>query len=169
MAFDPIIAQAFLSELADGKMSMRAIVESRPDFYPSRHTFWKWLRENEDFAAQYIIAREMQMHSYADDTVYRADTATPENANVVRMQIATRQWMAERLEAKTYRAENDDNTHVMLHGQVENASMFRHMTKEERSALREIITSATKRQQEAEADQHSGRPKQIEGKAKRRA
>ena len=44
-------------------------------------------------------AREEGAHSLVEEALIKADVATPENANAVRLQVQTRQWVAERWNA----------------------------------------------------------------------
>lgn len=44
-------------------------------------------------------AREEGAHSLVEEALVKADGATPENANAVRLQVQTRQWVAERWNA----------------------------------------------------------------------
>lgn len=165
MVFDPFVAKVLLEEISQGDKSIKAILEARKEFYPSRATLWKWLRENEQFAADYAVAKREQIDSYVDDTVHKADEAKPENANVVALQIKTRQWQAERLNAKTYGSHiKHDHTAFV---QTSQAPLLEHLTPEERDQVRAIVTNAMRRQSSFEADQRtaSAPVRQIEAKA----
>lgn len=60
------------------------------------------MANDEDFRIAITRAREAQQDAIIDSTVDLADTANPENVQVVKLQIATRQWRAAKLAAKKY-------------------------------------------------------------------
>jgi hypothetical protein len=165
MKFDPMVAKVLLEEISQGEQSIRAILESRPGFYPSRATLWKWMAENPDFADQYKIAKAEQTHSFVDDTIYLTDNAKAETASVVSLQVRARQWQAERLQPKVYG--NVQHIEQTVTQASPMAGLFEQMTQEERDQLRTLLTTVANRANAADATQRTQAPRQIEAKARR--
>ena len=94
------------NEILDRLMRGQSITEicgtDRDDFMPSESTFYKRAQENGEFAEKYARAREVQGHREADEIKVLADTATPENVQVVRLQVDVRKWRAGKLAPKVY-------------------------------------------------------------------
>lgn len=165
MKFDPLVARVLLEEISQGEQSIRAILESRPGFYPSRSTLWKWIGENPEFADQYRKAKTEQIDSFVDDTVYLTDNAKADNANVVNLQVRARQWQAERLNAKKYGSQLNIDQQITQTNP--NASLLAAMLPEERDVLRQLMTQVMARQNRTEAAERTAQPKQIEAKARK--
>lgn len=92
------LAVRICDELSSGK-SLREICEA--DGMPAESTVRGWVLEDYDgFAAQYARARETQADTYADDIVRIADTT--KDANLARVQIDARKWVAGKLRPKVY-------------------------------------------------------------------
>lgn len=97
LEFSQPAADLICELIVDGK-SLRTICLA--DDMPSRTTVLKWLNENESFAAQYARAREAQQDTYAEETVFIADTC--EDPQKARLQIDARKWHASKLAPKKY-------------------------------------------------------------------
>jgi hypothetical protein len=69
---------------------------------PSKTLVYQRMASDEAFRTIIARAREAQQHAIVDETVDMADAATPENWQVVRMQIWARQWRAGKLAPKFY-------------------------------------------------------------------
>ena len=95
--YSPDLADRLCELIASG-MSLRKACEI--DGIPSTTTVMKWLREREDFAAQYARAREVQAEHYAEDIVEIADTE-PDAARA-RVRVDARKWTAAKLLPKKY-------------------------------------------------------------------
>lgn len=100
------LADTICEKLADGK-SLRAIC--REDEMPSTSTITKWLRDNEEFSAQYARARELQADALFDDCLDIADQydaareageGGSDHIQRARLRIDTRKWMAGKLKGK---------------------------------------------------------------------
>ena len=87
-----------LSEkLADGR-SLRSICADVG--MPDKATVFRWLAAHETFRDQYARARESQADSLFDDILEIADTA--EDAQLARLRVDARKWMAGKLKPKVY-------------------------------------------------------------------
>ena len=60
------------------------------------------MAENDEFRARIARAREAQQEYEADYCVEMADKATPENWQLVKLRIWTRQWRAAKLAPRRY-------------------------------------------------------------------
>lgn len=69
---------------------------------PDRVTIIRWLESDEDFAAKYARAREMQADFMDALVLDTADACTPETAPADRVKIAAYQWRAAKLRPKAY-------------------------------------------------------------------
>ena len=67
---------------------------------PSRVTFYKWLRDDDDLANSYVRAREEQADRVVDECIAIADQC--DDASKARVQIAARQWKASKMAPKRY-------------------------------------------------------------------
>lgn len=85
------------TEIALGK-SLRKICEAAD--MPDLSTARGWINNSDELAKQYARAREEQAEFYADQIIEIADTAT--DANLARVQIDARKWVASKLKSKTY-------------------------------------------------------------------
>lgn len=95
--FSQGLADAICERIADGE-SLRTIC-SAVDM-PNNATVFRWLAANRDFSDQYARAREDQAESLADEIVKIADEA--EDANVARLRVEARKWVASKLKPKRY-------------------------------------------------------------------
>jgi hypothetical protein len=114
--FDEKIATSLLAKIAGGQ-SVRKICAKAP--FPTRETFYRWIRENENFAAKYIEAKDLCADALAEEILeiadeaendfsvietekgkeYRANGAKLERAKI---RIDARKWTASKLAPKKY-------------------------------------------------------------------
>ena len=72
------------------------------DWMPGWTTVNKRLMNDAAFAAHYARAREEQADTIFDEIIGIADAATPEDAQVARVKIDARKWVAGKLRPKVY-------------------------------------------------------------------
>lgn len=106
-----IVPKVF-EEMAKGR-SLRSIC-SEPGM-PKESTVRDWC-DSEEYIAQYARAREKQAHSWAESIIDLADTATPEDYQVVRLQVDARKWTASKILPKVY----GDRQEIEHSGKLEN-------------------------------------------------
>ena len=63
---------------------------------------YRWLEDNETFRDSYARAREQYADCVFDGLIGLADNATPQEAQVVKLQIDTRKWVLSRMVPKKY-------------------------------------------------------------------
>lgn len=97
--YDQNTADDICARLADGE-SLRSICLD--EAMPSTTTVCKWLNKDEEFAAQYTRARELQADALFDDCLAISDKAKGDFVDVKerRLAIETRKWMAGKLKGK---------------------------------------------------------------------
>lgn len=96
---DEAAVQRLCDYLAEG-MSVTAAT-AMPDAPSAKEMYIRCARD-EEFGKRIARAREYQQAALIDQTLAMADAATPENWQVVRMQIWARQWHAAKLAPKVY-------------------------------------------------------------------
>jgi hypothetical protein len=108
--FTQEVADRICADLADAK-SLRSICLA--DDMPSQVTVFKWLSQNEEFAKQYVRAREAQADAIFDECLDIADDGSNDfmgedekyNGDAVarsKLRVDTRKWMAGKLAPKKY-------------------------------------------------------------------
>jgi len=70
--------------------------------FPHPTTVYRKMAEDPHFATRIARAREWQQEREMDHCIELADSATPENYNVKKLQIWARQWRASKLAPKRY-------------------------------------------------------------------
>jgi hypothetical protein len=90
-------ADSICEQIADGR-SLRSICADAG--MPDKATVFRWLAAHETFRDQYARARESQADSLFDDILEIADTA--EDAQLARLRVDARKWMAGKLKPKVY-------------------------------------------------------------------
>lgn len=90
-------ADDICSWLAEGH-SLRGYCE-KPGA-PDMTTIMRWLRLEEGFSKQYARAKEESADALADDILHIADTA--KDANLGRLRVDSRKWIASKLKPKKY-------------------------------------------------------------------
>lgn len=93
----PELRAAILERISRGE-SLRRICQDKD--LVSCDTWLKWCAEKPDLAEQYARARERQAEHYASEIIEIADTA--EDAQIARLQIDARKWVASKLLPKVY-------------------------------------------------------------------
>ena len=73
-----------------------------PSDVPHHTEVYRTMAADPIIAQRIARAREAQQHAEIDRTVAMADAATPENWQVVKLQIWARQWRAAKLAPKVY-------------------------------------------------------------------
>ena len=98
-----VYADGILIQICDGLsqgLSIKAVCE--PDTMPHFTEVYREMKKSQDVATAIAQAREAQQDFIADEIIEMADLATPENVNVVKLQIWARQWRAAKLAPKKY-------------------------------------------------------------------
>jgi len=90
-------ADSICEQIADGR-SLRSICADVG--MPDKATVFRWLAAHETIRDQYARARESQADSLFDDILEIADTA--EDAQLARLRVDARKWMAGKLKPKVY-------------------------------------------------------------------
>ena len=103
------IENEILHRLMAGESLMDICGPDRDDFMPGQNTVYKRLAEDEEFVKKYAHARDVQADLEFEQTKKIADSATPENYNVARLQIDTRKWRAGKMAPKKYGDKLDVN------------------------------------------------------------
>ena len=96
---DPEAIQRLCDRLIGG-MSMTAACAD--PLCPSEQAVYRRMAHDAEFYRLIARAREAQQHAIIDQTVDMADAATPENWQMVRLQIWARQWRAAKLAPRIY-------------------------------------------------------------------
>lgn len=91
------VVDSVLEQLALG-MSIVEICSAED--MPNKSTWFRWLSEKDGLQDRYARAREAQAEVYANEIVEIADNAT--DANLARLQIDSRKWVASKLLPKKY-------------------------------------------------------------------
>lgn len=98
----PITNESFhwiCQQVAAGKSLREAL---RKKGMPGMHKFYDYVEGEPGRAEQYARARQRGMELHIDGIIDLADSATPENAHVVRIQVDTRKWIASKLLPRVY-------------------------------------------------------------------
>ena len=90
-------------ELCAAIASGRSLDNACRDFgMPSDTTVYRHMAYSDSFAAKMATARAAQQDHEMEDCVRIADEATPEDVQVAKLRISTRQWRAMKLAPKKY-------------------------------------------------------------------
>lgn len=99
-SYTPELAAEICDRLAHGE-SLTKICDT-PGM-PSHQTVLAWYRQDVNgFTDEYTHAREMGLDAMADQMLDLVDNATPETAQVVRVQFDARRWYLSKLAPKRY-------------------------------------------------------------------
>jgi hypothetical protein len=99
-AFDPAIAEAVIWEISHGKPLSSFTNDPR---WPELRTIFDWSRQNEQFAQELAVAREIAAHHFANEALEIADNESrdtidgmPNHAAVQRdrLRVDQRRWLA---------------------------------------------------------------------------
>jgi hypothetical protein len=69
---------------------------------PLRRTFLAWLDADPDLRERYRNALKVRAESHVDEALDIADGADPRTANLARLQVDTRKWLAGKLDPARY-------------------------------------------------------------------
>lgn len=105
------LAETICHRIIEGE-SLRSIC--RDPNMPGTTTIMRWLKNKEDFRAQYAWACEARTDADATEIVEIADKATPEDVNVRRLQVDARKWTASKMLPKVY----GDRQHIEHAGEI---------------------------------------------------
>lgn len=146
--YDPQVAALVLEELAKGQRSLRSIC--RDNDFPGRDVIYGWVLDFPEFATQFIRARELQIHGYADDIIEIADDREIGEFRA-KVMIDARKWIAGKLMPKVYgeHIQVDQNTTITDDRLTD---VMRKLTPEERSAIRTILTAASEREEPSQSE-----------------
>lgn len=108
---DDLIA-AILTRIVGGEGLVRIC---RDDSMPSVATVYSWLQTNQEFLDRYIVARNEQADTLADEIIDLADDATNEGVAKARLQVDARKWVAAKLKPKKY-GDKLTNEHTGIDG-----------------------------------------------------
>lgn len=97
--YSDALAETICAALINGE-SLRQVCER--DDMPDRTTVLRWMNGNDDFAAKYAHAREMQADLMDDLILETARACTAESAAADRVRLAAYQWRASKLLPKKY-------------------------------------------------------------------
>jgi hypothetical protein len=105
--FTPEVADEILDRLSAGESLMTICGPDREPGIPNRVTVHKYIREDRDFREAYLIAREVQAHTLAEETIPIADglcTQFGQAPNVGRdyLRVYARHWMSAAMAPRAY-------------------------------------------------------------------
>jgi hypothetical protein len=93
--FTDELAATICDRVSAGELLVNICAE---DGMPSSTTFHRWTEERAAFREAYVRARRDQAEFFVEDMVRISDTE--KDANRARVRVQTRQWLAERLNAR---------------------------------------------------------------------
>jgi predicted transcriptional regulator len=88
-----------LFELVSRGMTKKRMLET---LGVSRSAFDRWVQKTAERAARYSRAREEAADSLADETLEIADEADPQTAQVAKLRIEARRWLAAKINPEAY-------------------------------------------------------------------
>ena len=109
MVFSQAAADLICENPASGESLRKICGEDRDPSLPGQTVVYAWLKDNEAFAKQYALAREMQGETYADRIVDEAMSA--EDAGLGRLRMDALKWTASKLAPKKY-GDKDTQEHT---------------------------------------------------------
>ncbi len=92
-------AKALCRRLASGESLLNICKDSK---MPTRQGIYLWLEKHKEFVDIYARAREQYADAVFDGLFELADSATPQDVQVVKLQIDTRKWALARISPKKY-------------------------------------------------------------------
>lgn len=110
----PEVRTEVLARLSKGE-SLRQICKDA--HLPNKDTWLDWCAAKPDLADQYARARERQAEHYASEIIEIADTA--DDAQIARLQIDARKWVASKLLPKVY----GDKQEIEHSGKIESITV----------------------------------------------
>lgn len=87
--------------IIDGK-SLRSVLKE--DGMPHSTYFFRWVRENKEFAGQYARAMEERTEAMAEDILELSDNVEADSNKIqkVRLQTENRKWLMSKMKPKKY-------------------------------------------------------------------
>jgi hypothetical protein len=136
--FTPELVDLICDQLGDGVAVSQFAGKNG---IPSARSIYRKMATDPEFARRIMIEREAYQESEMAKCIDLADGATPENCQVVKLQIWARQWYASRMLPKkwgTLPEVNVQNTNVATSQAVT-------LSGEQESALQDMIASVRKK------------------------
>lgn len=90
--------EAVCAHFAEGT----SVKEACDHFSTTHPDLWDWAHRNDRNAAIYARARALQAHALADDILPISDDAKAETAQVARLRVDSRKWLASKLAPRHY-------------------------------------------------------------------
>ena len=97
--FTPELVDSICDHIADGTPINQFAGKKG---LPTARTIYRRMATDADFARRIQIEREVALEMEMQRCIDMADQATPEDCQVVKLRIATRQWLAARMAPKKY-------------------------------------------------------------------
>ena len=94
----PANADLVCQHLIDGK----PLISICSDLGINYTAVFAWINEDDQFAQRYAQARELQCERMAEQIIELADSATPETAQAVRLQVDSRKWFAGKMHSRKF-------------------------------------------------------------------
>lgn len=110
VCFTPQIGEVILRRIAEGEPLIRICGPNRKAGMPDRLTVQVWLRKDEGFRQDYLLARQMQAELYAEQIIEIADGRAlegeagdgPGDPRRDWLRMSARRWMAGVMAPRTY-------------------------------------------------------------------
>ena len=100
--FTPELADLICDKIADGTPINQF---AGKDGIPIARTIYRRMATDAEFARRVQIEREIALENDMQRCIAMADAASPEDCQVVKLRIQTRQWLAARMAPKKYGAQ----------------------------------------------------------------
>lgn len=104
--FTPELAAAICRRVSGGE-TLRDVCASKD--MPVSSAVHRWLANNSEFRAQYVVARNAMIEALVDKALHYAETATEKNAHARRLYVDTVKWYASKIAPKIYGDKVDVN------------------------------------------------------------
>ena len=109
------------------------------DGFPNASNIYRKMANDEEFAACITRAREAQQEHEMDYCIQLADSATPEDYNVKKLQIWARQWRAAKLAPKKY---GDKPEIIVNNNNTAASATVINLPPDQEAQLKQLIDSA---------------------------
>ncbi len=93
------IGDKICEQISEG-MAVASICKAKD--MPAPRSVYRWLRTIDGFRQNYEQAKEDQADAMVEKMLEIADSAEADNAQVARLQVDTRKWVASKFKAKKY-------------------------------------------------------------------
>jgi hypothetical protein len=99
--YSPEVVEAICTRIANGEILKNIFADP---LMPCRKTFFNWRRAHPEAQAAYLLAKEVQVEAYVEETIEIADEKVwnKEDATRNKLRVSARQWYAEKLVPKQY-------------------------------------------------------------------